>query len=613
MEVRHKVKNFANARVHAETAARKKYSLRGAEVSLEEIYDAFPSEFLMPDRMLQFELEAESYFLFGNPSVVDIITTARSLGKRVIAISDIYLSAIQVNQLLLNAGVVVDKVYTSADFRAENVGKYNTKAFSHIARIEKIDQSKFLHVGDNPISDVANATRSGMAALWTRNLHKEVEIQDPLAKFMLDRAQTASDRIIIGQVNKITACSDYPKVMEEKLGYSFGGPLVLGFLDYIQSTARAQGVEKLILLERDGCIIFEAARLLPELEVPMRLMPCSRRLSALPCLLNGNFEPLLRIFSNKIISESDFFAALVLPPPTSVDLDSKTLKPAMAHIENNIAFLTQQAKIELYAIETELQQELHMISEGHKIAWIDVGWALSSTSALNAALKIDVSCYCIGSNGWVAPSLAHEGYLFKQNNPIDVSAPVNNGIELIELIFSDKMPSTAFLKLDDIGITRISKPQPIEEHIRNISIAATHKGVLDFIKDIAELRLGISMVELRDLNRRMAADLCRRPPSQLYSTIERIPHDRLAGNQGWANVGNYWKPEGFCEDQVNPFADKLQSQLIDARSRPFKQIFNLMHFKLLQILSIVVPTLSSRAAKRFARSAEKRNPNRLSP
>lgn len=54
------------------------------------------------------EMRAETEFTFADPAVGLILKIARARGKRVIAVSDIYLSGAQVNDLLTAHGIVVD-------------------------------------------------------------------------------------------------------------------------------------------------------------------------------------------------------------------------------------------------------------------------------------------------------------------------------------------------------------------------------------------------------------------------------------------------------------------------------------------------------------------------
>lgn len=601
---------FANARVKAEQDARKRHRRRGAEVSLEEIYEAFTREITLPDDIMERELNAESRFLFGNPSVLDLIEVARNLGKRVIAISDIYLSSEQLDRLLKNAGVELDKVYTSSDFRTENIGKYNSKIFDHVSLQEGIEPGSFLHVGDNLVSDIANASKSGVWALWTRNLHEDVAVQDSIARFVSSRTRKPTDRIIVGHTNKISAFLNGVGIAEERLGYQFGGPLILGFLDFIQRTARSQGVERLVLFERDGCILAEAAKLLPSADIEMRLVPSSRRMTALPCLANGDPRPLFRLFPEPV-SESRFFEALMLPKPQVLDDDGEQHRSsAKKHLERHQSSLMAQAEVELAALKAELQPELALLAKGGKVAWVDVGWSLSSASALNAALGVDVPCYCVGSNNFVQATLEHEGYLFKENEPADVSTAVNAGLELIELIFSAEIPSTAYLFFEGREVSRVVKPQQKAEFVRNISIGSVHRGVLRFIREIVDLQSGLDMNELRLFNQRLFRDLCKTPPSSLALALSRVPHDRLAGNQGWTTIGDYWKPVGYSDTENSSQVAKLQLELMNARSRPLKQFRTLLAFKLLCGLSRFSPPFPLRTVQRFAKSAKKLDPKR---
>lgn len=251
-----------------------------------------------------------------------------------------------------------------------------------------------------------------------------------------------------------------------------------------------------------------------------------------------------------------------------------------------------------------------MLAKGGKFAWVDVGWALSSASALNAALGVDVPCYCVGSNNYVQPTLEHEGYLFKENEPADVSTAVNAGPELVELIFSSEIPSTAYLVLEGNEVSRVEKTQLAAEFVRNISIGYVHRGVLRFIGEIVDLQSGLDMDELKRFNQRLSRDLCNTPPSSLALALHRVPHDRLSGNQGWATIGEYWKLAGYIDAVDGSHVAKLQRELTDARLRPLKHFGSLVAFKILFGLSRFSPPLPLRTARRFARSAAKRDPKR---
>ena len=622
MERRYSLPDFCQQRIFAEASARKKFKNRGSEVSLEEIYSNFSYSGSLPKNILKLELDAEALFCFVNPNVRALIDVARKLGKRVVAISDIYFSPNQIETLLMKVGIHLDHVYSSSDFRSENLGKYNGRIYGRVATLENSSCNQILHVGDNPISDIRNARVAGVTCILSRNLHEVVSDYDSTAAFVTQHSFKGMDRIIAGQVTSgVAKNSSNKRTPLERFGYAFGGPLVLGFLDFIQRTAKNDGVDRLVLLERDGCILADVANILPSPDVEMRLAPSSRRLAALPCLAFGDSRPLLNIFEDKLISDRSFFESLCLNYPSETVTDGELEGLPAQHLDRHWNLFSAQAIMELNALKLQYQEELEINSRGGKIAWVDVGWALSSAASLNQVLEISAPCYCVGSHKDVNKGIDNNGYLFESGFPSNVAHSVMSGPELIELIFTSTAPSTAYFKMENDGSTsRVTKPQPIEELLRNNSIEEVRRGVLDFAREFANLVDGLDPVQLRDLNRRIVSSLCSDPPREIYRSIALIPHDRLAGNQGWSTVGDFWEPNQVTsvvkneqinrEREMNAQIEELQKKLVDVRRNPLKQLIINLMFEVLRRLSEFSPPVPEKVAQRFLRSALKRDPRR---
>ena len=66
-------------------------------------------------------------------------------------------------------GIEVDAIYTSCDFRHENLGKYNGAIFPIVCEQEQIEPEELLQAGDHSGSDVANALGEGLVAAQTAN------------------------------------------------------------------------------------------------------------------------------------------------------------------------------------------------------------------------------------------------------------------------------------------------------------------------------------------------------------------------------------------------------------------------------------------------------------
>lgn len=100
MEESYHANGFANARIEAEKTTRKLHREK-EEVSLDEIYEQISKPF---QNFKEKELEWEGQVSQANPEIKQIFEYARSLGKRLIIISDMYLSRQFLAKLLSKGG-----------------------------------------------------------------------------------------------------------------------------------------------------------------------------------------------------------------------------------------------------------------------------------------------------------------------------------------------------------------------------------------------------------------------------------------------------------------------------------------------------------------------------
>lgn len=115
---------------------------------------------ILADAELRYELSA----VRPSRPLLAAIHTAHALNKRVIAVSDMYLSRNDIVRLLdCHCGPgCFDAVYVSSEFgRTKHVGSL----YQWVAAAEGCDPREILHVGDNPRTDGENALRNGFQAL----------------------------------------------------------------------------------------------------------------------------------------------------------------------------------------------------------------------------------------------------------------------------------------------------------------------------------------------------------------------------------------------------------------------------------------------------------------
>lgn len=613
LEISEGWKGFAEARIAAEAATRKRHAARGQEVSLEEIYAVLDTALLLPQDAMAKELAAEGRFLYPNPTIVALIARARMAGRRVVAISDIYLSSSQVDSLLRAVGVNVDRVYTSSDHRHANLGKYNSTLFSHVLATEGVPHGSALHIGDNLVSDVSNAQTAGLCAMETQQLHRLHNENNIHAEALRPFANTTAGSLVLGQYTQWLAHSGASRSLVETFGYAYGGPLLVGFAQYLVAQAKAAGIQRLLLLERDGSILAATFKALGITEVEYRTVPASRRMTVFPTLDGNDPNRIKSLFEGHgDITERAFFDILALTPPDHVMDDQRSL-PWTSHLNQHETFLREQATEEKALIIESLAEERALIAAGHKVAWVDVGWALTSISGLNEILGQTIPAFCIGSHNRVCADLPHEGYLFTKGLPTEVTGAIIPAAEVIELIFSAPTCSTTRLALVDDCIVPVPKPKATAERIRDGYIIEIWKGALAFVEDFRDLLPGVAEEDLRQHNLAALSTLCQSPLGKQYDILSDIPHDRLVGGHVWQTVRDFWKPTAFSSEnnshQEAQIAD-LQYKLQIARRRPHKLLAELFLYRLLKYLSRLSPPLPKRMTTRFAQSANKRNPRR---
>ena len=157
---------FSDVREQAERFCRELYfeEKKREEVTLDEIYAYIQDNYLISNKVLnemkKYEIKLEMKYCMARNSGKNLYELAKSLNKRIIVISDIYLSKDVISDILEKNGYdKLDTLYLSSDI---NLSKATGNLFDYVAKKEKIAVGKILHVGDNYDSDFSNGKKCGM-------------------------------------------------------------------------------------------------------------------------------------------------------------------------------------------------------------------------------------------------------------------------------------------------------------------------------------------------------------------------------------------------------------------------------------------------------------------
>ena len=257
--------NFFNLRKEAEWHARKIKSFMG-DVSITEIYSSFESISCLPrnlvDIAIQVELCIDVKLCRLRPSVYQMISTAKQLGKRVIAISDTYYNSDYINHLLLKNGVSIyfDKIYLSSE---EQARKDRGDLWNKIISLEHFSANKWMHIGDNEQSDIQAAS--------DRNLHFYHLMRPPELFRLVGYNDTTNTEkwgthLVMGPTMlRIAGCpftkgqSFNPIELDDAgdLGYTIFGPVVFTFMAWLISHPSFSKVSHLYFLSREGYLLID--------------------------------------------------------------------------------------------------------------------------------------------------------------------------------------------------------------------------------------------------------------------------------------------------------------------------------------------------------------------
>ncbi|PVY79636.1 HAD superfamily hydrolase (TIGR01549 family) [Cupriavidus alkaliphilus] len=284
--------SFGSARKSAEQHAFKEAVSQGrGETTLDEIYSHFSEAQGLSDDLVQrikaLEIAVETQVLYRRKAGFKAYMQALSQKKRIVLVSDMYLSSEVLAKILHENGYVgYERLYVSSEV---GVKKHSGRLFDFVLADLNVSGDSILHVGDNVDADVKMAKSRGIKAfhltkaseafissssfrIWKRDADRHGwEWRMPLAIV----ANEVMDNPYATQRSG-TLFNGSPL----QLGFVGAGPLILGFCKWIIERAIKQGYENLYFLARDGKVVKEVYDIIARnyVDAPKaKYLLCSRR------------------------------------------------------------------------------------------------------------------------------------------------------------------------------------------------------------------------------------------------------------------------------------------------------------------------------------------------
>lgn len=273
--------DFAAIRSYCESQAMLKLK---REVTLDDIYNEIMNSYCYPKDIINtiknYEIELELEFTLKRKTGYELFQFAKHLNKKIICISDMYLSKDVIQKILINSGYDEDvEIYVSSEI---GCSKNSGELFKYVLKKLKIKGFEIVHIGDNYNTDYTNSINNGYNACYlpkALNMFCDCVPELPVGKlffnaFINKNNQTHNNTIFsnIGTrtmmallINKYYDNPFVPYISDSEfhsdpyfIGYFCLGFYLFSICTWIKKLNNEKKYEKINFVSRDGYLLKKA-------------------------------------------------------------------------------------------------------------------------------------------------------------------------------------------------------------------------------------------------------------------------------------------------------------------------------------------------------------------
>ena len=494
--------------------------LKVEDVNIDEIYDFFEGVDEQQKLWIKNqEIYLEKIFCCKNKEIFTIYKWCRDNGKRIILISDMYLSEDFLVQILNRCGYEYwNALYISNELRAR---KSTGCLYDLVLKREKHLSTKIVHIGDSLKGDYLMARTRGIKSYLHRSMLKKTEYCNRKV-----RCSSGTYKIINTFIkNNLDRDADY----FEKIGYETIGPILYGYVKWLQLQVTKKNIKKIFFLTREGEILRKAYEIVyPHTEIENTLIRVSRRATLVPLLYKcKNLDEVL----NTIVISRDSYTMGELLKACQIDLERVYEKLRNSGIQSD-AIVSKLSKVEkgiVWKIIGEIVYEVSInqnemirgyLSEvgfDGPLAVADVGWHGTIQSALQRVTdNTNIVGLYIGKkshNSSEKSSIWSEAYLFDDKINNEIRRAIMSAPNIFEMSFLATEGTTLSYDIDESGkyIAILDEVEHSKESIKKIN--KIQEAALRFVRDFNEFEMQFE-IDTHPVD--MAAGYCKfiDPPSQ---------------------------------------------------------------------------------------------------
>lgn len=280
--------------------------LNNPNATIDDIYDYIcRQQNLSKDlkkQLILLEEQIENQCLIKRQDVFNLYEYALKKRKRVIAVSDMYLSSDFLEKTLKEKSYdKIQKIYVSNECMAR---KNDGKLFDFVLAAENIKGAELLHIGDNFMSDYVSAKKKNIKSVYYPSIVTFLVKQNPLFKMICEQSnQNFYTNILYGfALNRFYNSQNESKVFNKKLYANltdvinlFIAPTVLFIALKMHNHKMIQSAySKLFFAARDGylpMLVYNTLSEAMDSSIPSEYLYGSRR-----AYLSGSFSSFEEIF-----------------------------------------------------------------------------------------------------------------------------------------------------------------------------------------------------------------------------------------------------------------------------------------------------------------------------
>ena len=240
------IDGFYTARLLAEKQARKIHADK-EDITIDEIYNEISEPF---KEFKTKEMDLEKQVLQVNPEIKDVYEYAKKKNKRIIIVSDMYLTDAFLREVLINKGYdSFEEIFVSSKYGHL---KYSGNLYKDVISSLSIKPCDILHIGDNKVNDGTSPSKLGISTFtFEKNIDRY--LKNPYINKLSKLGKNNIGISIVIGMGAIYSINH--NEYWDMFGYSIAAPICLNFVNWFYKNIQTQNINDVIFIARDGYIL----------------------------------------------------------------------------------------------------------------------------------------------------------------------------------------------------------------------------------------------------------------------------------------------------------------------------------------------------------------------